>query len=92
MQGSSINVATEVKMLGTDKELVWKFEGNKIQFLFSSELKEIAKQISCAIEHYKQDYSNEPLLELTEKITKRQYQNSKSWVGYDEALAGESCS
>lgn len=36
----------EVKKLGTDKGLMWKLEGYKIQFLYNTELGEIEMQIS----------------------------------------------
>jgi hypothetical protein len=71
LQGNSFNVASEVKKLRSEQELVWKFQGNKIQFIFNSELEELAKQAVWAIEHCKFDYSKELLSELTEKLRKR---------------------
>lgn len=71
LQGSAFNVAAEVKKLKSDKDLVWKYQGNKIQFEFNNSLDEIAKQASWAVEHGKLDYCKEVLKELCEKIRKR---------------------
>lgn len=71
IQGNSFNVASEVKKLRTDKDIVWKYQGNKIQFDFNTEVDEINKQIAWAIEHSKLDYCKELLNELSEKLRKR---------------------
>ena len=69
LQGSTFNVAVEVKKLKTD--LSWKYQGNKIQYEFNEELDEIAKQINWALEHSKFDYSKELLQDLRDKLKKR---------------------
>lgn len=71
LQGSAFNVAAEVKKLKTGKDLIWKYQGNKIQFEFNNEIDEIAKQTSWAIQHGKLDYCKELLKELCEKLRKR---------------------
>lgn len=71
LQGSTFNVAAEVKKLKTNKDLSWKYQGNKIQYEFSEELDEIAKQINWALEHSKFDYSKELLKDLCDKLKKR---------------------
>ena len=53
------------------KNLVWKYQGNKIQFDFNNEVDEIAKQVLWAVQHAKVDYSKELLDELCEKLRKR---------------------
>ena len=37
--------------------MVWKYQGNKIQFDFNSEVDEVGKQVLWAIEHGKLDYT-----------------------------------
>ena len=71
LQGSAFNVAAEVKKLKTGKDLIWKYQGNIIQFEFNNEIDEIAKQTSWAIQHGKLDYCKELLKELCEKLRKR---------------------
>ena len=71
IQGSTRNVAAEVKKLKCGKDLVWKYQGNKIQFDFNNEVDEIAKQVLWAVQHAKVDYSKELLDELCEKLRKR---------------------
>ena len=53
------------------KDLVWKYQGNKIQFDFNNEVDQIAKQVLWAVQHAKVDYSKELLDELCEKLRKR---------------------
>ena len=71
LQGSTFNVAAEVKKLKTNKDLSWKYQGNKIQYEFNEELDEIAKQINWALEQSKFDYSKEFLQDLCDKLKKR---------------------
>ena len=71
IQGSTLNVAAEVKKLKCGKDLVWKYQGNKIQFDINNEVDEIAKQVLLAVQHAKVDYSKELLGELCEKLRKR---------------------
>ena len=68
LQGSALSVASEVKKLKKGKYVVWKYQGNKIQFDFNNE---VGKQALWAIEHGKLDYAKELLQELCEKLRKR---------------------
>lgn len=71
VQGTNLSVSSEVKKLKTAKELVWKFQGNKVQYDFNSDLEETVKQAIWAIEHSKVDYCAELLKETFEKLKKR---------------------
>ena len=71
LQGSALSVASEVKKLKKGKDVVWKYQGNKIQFDFNNEIDEVGKQALWAIEHGKLDYTKELLQELCEKLRKR---------------------
>lgn len=71
VQGNSLSVATEVKKLKTEKDLVWRFTGNKHQYDFNNEIADIAKQCVWGIENEKFDYVKEQLTELLEKTHKR---------------------
>ena len=59
LQGSALSVASDVKKLKKGKDVVWKYQGNKIQFDFSNEVDEVVKQALWAIEHGKLDYTKE---------------------------------
>lgn len=71
VQGNSINVASEVKKLKLEKDLTWKFVGNKIQYDFNSDLADIVKQSIWAVENGKVEYCKEQLDDLAEKLHKR---------------------
>ena len=43
IEGSTLNLSAEVKTVKCGKDLVWKYQGNKIQFDFNNEVDEIAK-------------------------------------------------
>ncbi|KAK3084960.1 hypothetical protein FSP39_022074 [Pinctada imbricata] len=60
-----------VKKLKTDTQHKWKFEGNKIQYLFNSELLEDVTQFSWAVSNSKFDYAKELADSVSEKIKKR---------------------
>ena len=70
-QGSALSVASEVKNLKNGKDVVWKYQGNKIQFDFNNEVDEVVKQALWAIEHGKLDHTKEQLQELCEKLRNR---------------------
>ncbi|ESO95565.1 hypothetical protein LOTGIDRAFT_175142 [Lottia gigantea] len=52
-------------------QLTWKYEGNKIQYNFNSELDENLRQISWAIENKKFDYVEELMKVSQEKLHTR---------------------
>ena len=51
VRGNSVTVSTEVKKLKTEKEINWRFEGNKLQFQFNSDIEVSIKQGLWAIEN-----------------------------------------
>ena len=60
-----------MKKLKKGKDVVWKYQGNKIQFDFNNEVDEVGKQAMWAKEHGKLEYTKELLQELCEKLRKR---------------------
>lgn len=71
VQGNSFSVTSEVKKWKADKEIKWRFQGNKVQFDFNSELEEIVKQASWALDYNKTDYCKEVLGDISAKLKKR---------------------
>ena len=71
VRGASVSVSSEVKKLKKEKELKWRFEGHKIQFVFNTELEDGIKQALWAYNNKKGDYLVELLNELLDKIKER---------------------
>ena len=71
LRGDSLSVASEVKKLKTDKSIVWRFEGNRLQFEFNSEIEDSLKQINWSLENGKREYATELLNESCDKIKVR---------------------
>ena len=42
--GTNVSVASEVKKLKSEKDIVWRFAGNKIQYDFNSDCSDVVKQ------------------------------------------------
>ena len=64
---NNINSPVPVK-LDTKKEIKWKFEGNRRQYEFNSEIEDFVKQSLWAVENQKFDYAQEVLKEAVDKI------------------------
>ena len=71
VHGNSINVATEVKKLKSDKDIKWRFEGNKVQHDFNGDIEDTVKQSLWALQNGKYDYCEEQLKDIQEKLHKR---------------------
>ena len=71
VRGTSVSVSSEVQKLKKEKELKWRFEGHKIQFVFNTELEDGFKQALWAYNNKKGDYLVEFLNELLDKIKER---------------------
>ena len=71
VKGNSVTVSTEFKKFKTKKEINWRFEGNKLQFQFNSEIEDSTKQGLWAIENKKFDYAKECLESAGDKIKNR---------------------
>ena len=71
VHGTNVSVASEVKKLKSEKDLVWRFAGNKIQYDFNSDCSDVVKQAIWAIENGIFDYCKEQLDDLAEKLHKR---------------------
>ena len=75
VHGTNVSVASEVKKLKSEKDLVWRFAGNKIQYDFNSDCSDVVKQAIWAIENVKFDYCKEQLDDLAEKLRKSNKSN-----------------
>ena len=64
VQGTNANVATEVRKLKKEKDLVFRFQGNKVQYDFNAELEDTLKQAQWALENNKFEHCKEQLDEL----------------------------
>ena len=71
VHGTNLSFASEVKKLKTEKDLKWRFQGNKVQFDFNSDLADSVKQCIWAINNGKLDHCKEELEELSSKLRKR---------------------
>ena len=71
IRGSTLSVASEVKKLKTDKSIAWRFQGNRLQFEFNSEVEDNLKQVLWAIENGKKEYAVELINESCEKLKTR---------------------
>ena len=71
VHGTNLTFASEVKKLKTEKDLKWRFQGNKVQFDFNSDLADSVKQCIWAINNGKLDHCKEELEELSSKLHKR---------------------
>lgn len=67
VRDNALSVA-EVKKLKVGKELKWRFEGNKVQFYFNSELEDTIEQATWALDNGKTAYAKEVFKEACEKI------------------------
>ena len=41
VQGNTFSVSSEVKKLKSEREVTWKYQGNKIQYEFNSDIDEV---------------------------------------------------
>jgi hypothetical protein len=59
VQGNSQSVVNEVKVLKTERDISWRFQGNKIQYEFNSDISSTVEQLVWAIDNQKFYYSKE---------------------------------
>jgi len=71
VRGNSLSVRSEVKKLKTEHELKWRYESNKIQHEFNSELHETISQVLWAVENNKQEYVRELVNDSCEQLKRR---------------------
>ena len=64
-------VSSDVKKLKIQRDLVWKYEGNKIQYKFNSDLEDTLKQIRWGVDNGKFEYVHECISEAEEKLKSR---------------------
>ncbi|KAK3088020.1 hypothetical protein FSP39_013577 [Pinctada imbricata] len=63
--------AHAVKKLKSESQIKWKYEGNKVQHQFNSDLLEDVDQITWALQNSKYHYAEELNSTLREKLSKR---------------------
>ncbi|OWF54717.1 hypothetical protein KP79_PYT05036 [Mizuhopecten yessoensis] len=68
---AAVSVSTQVKRLKTEHSYKWKYEGNKVQFGFNTELVEEFEQLQWALEKVKPDYAREITSALKQKVVRR---------------------
>ena len=71
VQGAAQSVASEVKKIKSDNDIRWRFEGNRLQFEFNSEVEDKLKQTLWGLENGKQEYAVEVLKESCDKLKTR---------------------
>ena len=60
-----------MKKLKIQRDLVWKYEGNKIQYMFNAELDDIVKQNRWDLDKRKFEHAQECISEVTDKLKNR---------------------
>ena len=63
--------SNDLKKLKVEKDIKWKFEGNRLQYEFKSATDDIVKQVEWAIQHQKSEYAAELCKEVREKFRLR---------------------
>ncbi|KAH3784091.1 hypothetical protein DPMN_162042 [Dreissena polymorpha] len=71
LKGTAVTAFEEAKRLKKEKEMTWRFKGNKAQHEFNEEIVNILKHIEWSTEHGKDEYCRELVTEACEKIRKR---------------------
>ena len=71
VRANSAIVSSQVKKLKSEQEYTWKRPGNKIQFVFNSEVHDNVKQCLWALENDKLDYLRELLQDSENKLKQR---------------------
>lgn len=71
VRANSVIVSTQVKKFKAEQDYTWKRPGNKIQFLFNSEVQDNIKQCFWALENEKLDYLRELLQDSDGKLKQR---------------------
>ena len=64
-------VSSDVKKLKIKRDLVWKYEGNTIQYKFNLDLEDTVKQIRWGVDYSKSEYVDECISEAEEKLKNR---------------------
>ena len=61
----------ELKKLKNEKDIKWKFEGNRLQYEFNSDIEAKLKQVDWAVKNQKLEYASELCTETYEKMRVR---------------------
>ncbi|KAH3736740.1 hypothetical protein DPMN_043313 [Dreissena polymorpha] len=71
LKGTAVTAYEEAKCLKKEKEMTWRFKGNRVQHEFNKEIADILKHIEWSRERGKDEYCRELVTEACEKIRKR---------------------
>ncbi|XP_052791685.1 uncharacterized protein LOC128225828 [Mya arenaria] len=63
--------ASDLKKLKTEKDINWRFEGNRLQYEFNSAIDDNLKQLDWSVKNNKLEYASELLSEVREKLRVR---------------------
>ncbi|KAH3721831.1 hypothetical protein DPMN_064779 [Dreissena polymorpha] len=69
--GSALNAQEEVKLFKKEKDVTWRFNGNRVQFEFNDDIAGRLKQIDWSIEQGKTGYGRESIAETLTNIQKQ---------------------
>ncbi|KAH3739081.1 hypothetical protein DPMN_045728 [Dreissena polymorpha] len=71
VRGSALSAQEEVKLFKKEKDVTWRFNGNRVQFEFNEDIAGSLKQIDWSIEHGKTGYGRELIAETLTNIQKQ---------------------
>ena len=71
VRANSVNVSSQVKKLKTEQDYTRKRPGNRVQYLFNSEVQDNIKQSQWTLENNKIEYLKELLQESDSKLKQR---------------------
>ena len=71
VRANSVIVLSQVKKLKTEQDYTWKRPGNRVQYLFNSEVQDNIKQSQWFLENNKIEYLKELLQESDSKLKQR---------------------
>ncbi|XP_069109590.1 uncharacterized protein [Argopecten irradians] len=71
VKGAAVSVSSQVKRIKTEHSYKWKYEGNKVQYTFNTELGEDFDQVNWALENSKHSYASEIICALKDKVSRR---------------------
>ena len=71
IHGNSLSVASEVKKIKSSSEVVWKRQGNKLQFQLNSDLSDSLTQALWGIDNNKCSYTRELIGDVLKKLKQR---------------------
>ncbi|KAH3838417.1 hypothetical protein DPMN_111826 [Dreissena polymorpha] len=71
IRGSAFSAQEEVKLFKKEKDVTWRFNGNRVLFEFNEDIAGSLNQIDRSIEHGKTGYGRELIAETLTNIQKQ---------------------